>query len=110
MKRTRFTTEQILAILQEHRAGAKAEDLGRKHGFAPGSLYVWKQRFGDMTVPDAKRLQALEQENAQLKRLVADQALNVQVLKDALGPTPSSISTAGATATTRTGRTPPAIP
>lgn len=85
MKRTRFTAEQIIGILQEHRAGAKVEDLGRKHGFAPGSLYVWKQRYGDMTVPDAKRLQALEQENAQLKRLVADQALNVQVLKDALG-------------------------
>jgi putative transposase len=85
MKRTRFTTEQIIAILQEHRAGAKAEDLARKHGFAAGSLYVWRQRFGEMTVPDAKRLQALEQENAQLKRLVADQALNVQVLKDVLG-------------------------
>lgn len=83
MKRTRFTTEQIIAILQEHRAGAKAEDPGRKPGFADGSLSVWKQRYGDMTVTDAKRRQALEQENAQLKRLVAEQALNVQVLKDA---------------------------
>jgi len=85
MKRNRFTTEQILGILQEHRAGAKAEDLGRRHGFSPGTLYVWRQRFGDMDISDAKRLQALEQENARLKRLVADQALNLQVLKDVLG-------------------------
>jgi putative transposase len=85
MKRSRFTTEQIIAILQEHRAGAKAEDLGRRHGFSPGTLYVWKQRFGNMVVSDAKRLSALEQENARLKRLVADQALNLQILKDVLG-------------------------
>ena len=88
MKRARFSTEQILAILQEHRAGAKAEELGRRHGFSPGSLYVWKQRFGDMEVSDARRLHALEQENARLKRLVADQALNLQVLKDVLGKKP----------------------
>jgi putative transposase len=85
MKRSRFTTEQIIAILQEHRAGAKAEDLGRRHGFSPGTLYVWKQRFGNMVVSDAKRLSTLEQENARLKRLVADQALNLQILKDVLG-------------------------
>jgi putative transposase len=85
MKRSRFTTEQIIAILQEHRAGAKAEDLGRRQGFSPGTLYVWKQRFGNMVVSDAKRLSALEQENARLKRLVADQALNLQILKDVLG-------------------------
>lgn len=85
MKRSRFTTEQIIAILQEHRAGVKAEELGRRHGFSPGTLYVWRQRFGDMDVSEAKRLQALEQENARLKRLVADQALNLQVLKDVLG-------------------------
>lgn len=88
MKRARFSTEQIITILQEHRAGAKAEELGRRHGFSPGSLYVWKQRFGDMEVSDARRLQALEQENARLKRLVADQALNLQVLKDVLGKKP----------------------
>jgi putative transposase len=85
MKRRRFTTEKIIAILQEHRAGAKAEDLGRRHGFSPGTIYVWKQRFGNMVVSDAKRLASLEQENARLKRLVADQALNLQILKDVLG-------------------------
>ena len=85
MKRARFSTEQIIAILQEHRAGATAEDLGRRHGFSAGSLYVWKQRYGQMVVNDAKRLAALEQENARLKRIVADQALNLQVLKDVLG-------------------------
>ncbi len=60
MKRSRFTTDPIIAILQEHRAGATAEELGRRHGFSPGTLYVWRQRFGDMDVSDAKRLQALE--------------------------------------------------
>jgi putative transposase len=88
MKRVRFSTERIMAILQEHRAGAKAEDLGRRHGFSPGTLYVWKQRFGDMDISDAKRLLALEDENARLKRVVADQALNLQVLKDVLGKKP----------------------
>jgi len=88
MKRTRFSTERIMAILQEHRAGAKAEDLGRRHGFSPGTLYVWRQRFGDMDINDAKRLQSLEDENLRLKRVVADQALNIQVLKDVLGKKP----------------------
>ena len=82
MKRLRFSPEQIISILQEHRAGAKAEELGRRHGFSPGTLYVWKQRFGDMEVSDARRLQALEQENARLKRVVADLALEKQVLRD----------------------------
>jgi putative transposase len=77
MKRSRFTTELLIAILQQDRAGAKAEDLGRRHGFSPGTLYVWKQRFGSMVVSDAKRLTALERENARLRRLVADQALNL---------------------------------
>lgn len=85
MKRVRITTEWIFAMLQEHRAGAKAEDVGRRHGFSPGTLYVWKQRFGDMELSDARRLQQLEDENARLKRVVADQALNLQVLKDVLG-------------------------
>lgn len=88
MKRVRFSTERIMAILQEHRAGTKAEDLGRRHGFSPGTLYVWKQRFGDMDISDAKRLQSLEDENLRLKRVVADQALNIQVLKDVLGKKP----------------------
>ena len=85
MKRTRFTTEQIIAILQEHRAGAEAGDLARRHGFSKGTLYVWKQRFGDLQVNEARRLQTLEDENRRLKRLVADQALNLQILKDVLG-------------------------
>ena len=85
MKRKRFSTERIIAILQEHRAGAKAEDLGRRHGFSPGTLYVWRQRFGEMNMSEAKRLKELEDENARLKRVVADQALNLQVLKDVLG-------------------------
>ena len=85
MKRTRFTTEQIISILQEHPAGADAGDLARRHSFSKGTMYVWKQRFGDLQVNEARRLQTLEDENRRLKRLVADQALNLQILKDVLG-------------------------
>jgi putative transposase len=85
MKRTRFTTEQIIAMLQEHRAGAEVGELARRHGFSKGTLYVWTQRFGELQVSEARRLQALEDENRRLKRLVADQELNLQILKDVLG-------------------------
>ena len=63
MKRARFTEEQIIGILQEHEAGAKCPDLCRKHGMSEGTFYAWKSKFGGMTVPDAKRLKALEDEN-----------------------------------------------
>jgi putative transposase len=63
MKRTRFTDEQIIGILTEHEAGAKCADLCRKHGMAEGTFYNWKAKFGGMTVSEAKRLKALEDEN-----------------------------------------------
>lgn len=85
MKKSRFTTEQIIAILQEHAAGATPADLMRRHGISRPTFYHWKKQYGDLQVSDAKRLRALEEENARLKRLVADQALNLQVLKDVLG-------------------------
>jgi putative transposase len=85
MKPSRFTTEQIITILQEHAAGAAPGDLVRRHGISKATLYHWKKRYGDLQVSDAKRLKALEEENRRLKRLVADQALNLQVLKDVLG-------------------------
>lgn len=85
MKKSRFSTEQIVAILQEHAAGATPVDLQRRHGISRQTFYHWKRRYGDLQVSDARRLKALDEENRRLKRLVADQALNLQILKDVLG-------------------------
>ena len=82
MKRTRFTDEQIIGILTEHEAGAKCADLCRKHGMSEGTFYNWKAKFGDMTVSEAKRLRTLEDENAKLKKLLAEQMLDNAMLKD----------------------------
>lgn len=85
MRKSRFTTEQIVGILREHEAGEKTGELIRRHGISRETFYRWKRIYGGMDVPDAKRLKALEEENGRLKRVVADQALNIQVLKDVLG-------------------------
>ena len=71
MKRSRFSEEQIIGILREHEAGAKAGDLCRKHGLSEATLYNWKAKYGGMDVSEAKRLRALEDENAKLKKLLA---------------------------------------
>ena len=84
MKRTRYSEEQIIGILAEHEAGAKCADLCRKHGMSEGTFYNWKARFGGMTVSEAKRLKALEEENARLKRLLAESLLDQAALKDLL--------------------------
>ena len=85
MKRSRFSDEQIVAVLREWDAGAKVADLIRRHGVTEQTLYRWKRKYGGLQGTEAKRLKALEEENRQLKRLVADQALNLQVVKDLLG-------------------------
>ena len=85
MRKTRFTEEQIVKVLNELERGAKAEELCRRHGVSKNTLYRWKAKYGGMQVSDARRLKQLEDENRRLKRVVADQALNVQVLQDLLG-------------------------
>ena len=78
----RFTEEQIIKILEEGRSGIKVADLCRQHGIAPQTYYLWKNKYSNMTVSEAKRLKELESENSKLKRLVADQQLDILVLKD----------------------------
>lgn len=78
----RFTEEQIIKILTRNRNGERAKDLARDVGVSQATIFQWKKKFAGMTVNEAKRLRELEAENARLKRLVADQALNIEVLKD----------------------------
>jgi putative transposase len=84
MKRSKFTEEQIIGILREQDAGAKTADLCRRHGISSATFYAWKAKFGGMDVSDAKRLKALEEENARLKRLLAESLLDQAALKDLL--------------------------
>jgi len=77
----KFTEEQIIRILQEAEAGTKIIDLCRKHGISDATYYNWKAKYGGMTVSDAKKLRALEDENRRLKHIVADLTLDNQALK-----------------------------
>jgi putative transposase len=85
MKRSRFSEEQIIAILKEHEAGVAVADVCRKHGVSNASIYNWKAKYGGMEVSEAKRLKALEDENSKLKKLLADVMLDNSALKDLLG-------------------------
>ena len=85
MKRSRFTEEQIIGILREQETGVPVADLCRKHGLSSPTFYKWKAKFGGMDVSEARRLKALEAENAKLKRLLADAMLDNVALKDLLG-------------------------
>ena len=84
MQRKRFSEEQIIGILREHEAGAKAAELCRKHGMSEATLYNWKAKYGGMEVSEAKRLRALEEENSKLKRLLAEAMLDNASLKELL--------------------------
>ena len=85
MKRSRFTEEQIIGILREQEAGVPVADLCRKHGLSSPTFYKWKAKYGGMDVQEARRLKALEEENAKLKRMLADSMLDNVALKDLLG-------------------------
>jgi putative transposase len=85
MKRSKFSEEQVIAILREQEAGAKTADVCREHGISSATFYAWKARYGGMQVSDARRLKALEAENAKLKRLYAEAMLDNAGLKDLLG-------------------------
>lgn len=84
MKRSRFSEEQIIGVLKEHEAGAKAADLARKHGISEATLYNWKAKYGGMDVSEARRLRSLEDENAKLKKLLAESALDIAALRELL--------------------------
>ncbi len=82
MKKTRFTEEQIIQIINRHEHGERASDLCRDVGISQQTLYAWKKKFKGMTVNEAKRMRSLEAENSRLKKLVAEQALDIVMLKD----------------------------
>jgi Transposase. len=82
MKKSRFSEEQIISILKEQDQGFKVADICRKHGISEQTFHNWKKKYDGLGVDELRRLKELEQENSRLKRLVADQALDIQILKD----------------------------
>lgn len=84
MKRKRFSEEQIIAVLKENEAGGKVDDLCRRHGISTATFYAWRWKYGGMDASEAKRLRALDSENAKLKRIVADQMLDMSAMKELL--------------------------
>ncbi len=82
MKRSRFTEEQIIGILRDQVSGQKTADVCRRHGITEATFYKYKAKFGGMDVSDARKLKALEDENAKLKKLLAEAVLDNAMLKD----------------------------
>ena len=84
MKRKRFSEERIIGVLKENEAGAKVDDLCRRHGISTTTFYAWRKRYGGLEVSEARRLRQLESENARLKKIVADQLLDMSAMKELL--------------------------
>ena len=82
MKQSRFTEEQIIAILREQEAGVATAEVCRKHGISPATFYAWKAKYGGLDVSQARKLKVLEEENARLKKLLAEAMLDMAVLRD----------------------------
>ena len=82
MKRSRFSDEQIIAIVKEQEGGMATAEVCRRHGISSATFYKWKAKYGGLEVSEAKRLRSLEDENAKLKRLLAEAMLDIAVLKD----------------------------
>lgn len=82
MKRSRFSEEQKIRILNEYRSGKTAKELCAEHNMSPQTLYLWKRKYGEMDADEARKLRALEEENARMKRVIADQVLQIDLLKE----------------------------
>lgn len=82
MRKSRFSEERIIAILREQEAGAATADVCHKHGISSATFFKWKAKFGGMDVSDARKLRMLEDENAKLKKLLAEAMLDITMLKD----------------------------
>ncbi len=85
MKHKRFSDEQVIGVLKEHEAGVKVDELCRRHAISTTTFYTWRKKYDGMEASDAKRLRELEAENAKLKRIVADQMLDMSTMKELLG-------------------------
>ena len=85
MKHKGFSDEQVIGVLKEHEAGARVDDICRRHAISTATFYTWRKKYGGMEASDAKRLRELEAENMKLKRIVADQVLDMSAMKELLG-------------------------